>query len=208
MNTRDGDSSLALTPPPVGRREFRNIGLVFSRRIGIGWSATAVLQERDATQAGFALRLIVGAIGSSVVLPIAGAVAIGLGWLLRLAWLLRITLLAFLTALAPALIIAMGEATHGLDHPEIMVGVLPVRFRHDPIARRRRFAGQRLVFVEHLVGVAADPYVGAAAIEDLVSVRRAVGIVAVMLLMMAMAAATTTTATAARPLTIVWSHLT
>ena len=69
------------------------------------------------------------------------------------------------------------------------------------------FAGQRLVFVEHLMGVAAHPQVRPAAIEDLVSIGRTIGIVIVMLLVMVTAAtAAATIATAARPLTIVWSH--
>ena len=41
----------------------------------------------------------------------------------------------------------------------------------------RRLARQRLILVEHLMGVAAHPDVGAAAVEDLVSIGRAVGIV-------------------------------
>lgn len=96
----------------------------------------------------------------------------------------------------------MGKAAHRLDHPEVVIGVLPIRFRHDPIAGRSRFTGQRLVFVEYLMGIAAHTHVGTAAVEDLVPIWRTIGIV--MLLVMAATAATTAAAT--RPLTIVWSH--
>src|SRR5207302_412182 len=80
-------------------------------------------------------------------------------------------------AVAPTLVVALDEAARALDHAEVVVGVLPVGFRCDAIARGRRFAGQRLVFVEHLMGVAAHPHVRPAAIEDLVSIGRTIGIV-------------------------------
>jgi hypothetical protein len=55
------------------------------------------------------------------------------------------------------------------------------------------------------MGVAADPDIGSAAVEDLVTIWRAVGVV-MLLVMMTAATAAATIATAARPLTIVWSH--
>jgi hypothetical protein len=112
-------------------------------------------------------------------------------------------------AITPALIAAAGDkAAHGLDHAEIVVGILPVGLGRDPIARGGRLARQRLVFVEDLVGVAAHAHIGTAAVEDLVSIGRAVRIVIVLLLVLIVAAATTasTTAAATRPLPIVWSH--
>ncbi len=128
--------------------------------------------------------------------------------LLRLAGLLtRLSLLlAVLAPLAP--VVALDEASHGLDHTVIMVGVLVVGFGQDAIAGRGRFTGQRLIFVEDLVGITADPNVGTAAIENLVSIGGAVGAVMLGLVMVSVAttAAAATTATAARPLTIVWSH--
>jgi hypothetical protein len=130
----------------------------------------------------------------------------GLALLLRIAGLL---LLAFL-AIAPTQVVAMGEATHGLDDAVVVVGVLPVGLGHDAVARGSRLAGQRLVFVEHLVGVAADTHVRPAAIEDLVPIGRAVRIVvtaAVLLLVMLVTTATAAAiAAATRPLPIVWSH--
>ena len=136
------------------------------------------------------------------------AVAVGLLRVGRLAaLLLRIALLAVLAALAPTLVVARHEAAHGLDQAKIMVGVLPIGFCHDAVARRRSFTRQRLVLVEHLMGVAAHPDIRPARVENLVSIRRTVGIVIVMLLVMVVTAATAATiATAARPLTIVWSH--
>jgi len=112
-------------------------------------------------------------------------------------------------ALAPALIAAAwDEAAHGLDHAEVVISILPVGFGRDPVARGSRFPRQRLVFVEDLVGVAAHPHIGTAAIENLVSIGRAVRIVVVLLLVLIVATATAASATAAatRPLPIVWSH--
>jgi hypothetical protein len=59
--------------------------------------------------------------------------------------------------------------------------------------------------------IAANPYIGAAAVEHLISIGRAIGIVVLLLVVVAVATATSaataaTIATAARSLTIVWSH--
>lgn len=127
--------------------------------------------------------------------------------------LLRIALLLAVLAgaVAPALIAAARhEAAHGLDHAEIMVGILPVSFGGDPIARGRRFTRQRLVLVENLMGIATHSHIRPAAIENLVSIRRTVRIVVVVLLVLIVATAATcaaaTIAAATRPLPIVWSH--
>jgi hypothetical protein len=61
------------------------------------------------------------------------------------------------------------------------------------------------------MGVAADSDIGPATVEDLVSIGRAVGALMLRLVMMVTAttiagATAATIATAARPLTIVWSH--
>ena len=128
-------------------------------------------------------------------------------WLPALTLLLR-RRLALFAAIAPTLVVALAEAAHGLDHAEIVVGVLPVGLGQDAVARCRRLAGQRLVLVEHLVGVAADPDVGSAAVKELVAIGRTIGIVMLRLVVVAAATATAaaTIATAARSLTIVWSH--
>ena len=56
------------------------------------------------------------------------------------------------------------------------------------------------------MSIAAHADVGSAAVKDLVSIGRAVGVVVVLLLVMVAAATAATIAAAARPLTIVWSH--
>jgi len=120
---------------------------------------------------------------------------------------LLLTVLA--AAVTPALIAAArDEAAHGLDHAEVVVGILPIGLGRDPIARGGRLARQRLVLVEDLVGVAAHAHIGTAAIENLVSIGRTVRIVIVLLLVLIVATATAAAATAAatRPLPIVWSH--
>jgi hypothetical protein len=144
------------------------------------------------------------AFGLTIARPM--SIAIGLRWRATgLALLLGRSLAVLAGAIAPTLVVALAETAHRLDHAEVVIGVLPIGFGHDPIARRRRLAGQRLVLVEHLVRVAADPDIGTAAVEDLVPVGRPVRIV-MLLVMMTAASAAATTATAARPLTIVWSH--
>lgn len=122
-----------------------------------------------------------------------------------LALLAGLTLLLAIFAAFPALV-ALHEAAHGLDHAVIMIGVLVIGFGENAIAGRGRLAGQRLVLVEDLVRIATNPDVGAAAVENLVSIGRAVGIVVLGLVMVGVATAATATATAAGPLTIVWSH--
>ena len=125
------------------------------------------------------------------------AVAIGLVALLRL-----LSCLAFVAgAVSPSLVVALPKATHALDHAEIVIGILPVGFRQDAIARCGSLACKCLVLVEYLVGISTHPYIGSAAVEDLVAVRRTVGIV--MLLVMVSATTAATIAAAARPLPIV-----
>jgi hypothetical protein len=183
--------------------------------------AAPVLEEGNATEAGFGISLILAPLllaplilaatwtfsRALAVLTLALAVlALAVtDWatLALLGWIG----LAVLAAIAPTLVVALDEATHRLDDAEVVVGVLPVRLRHDPVSRRRRFARQRLVLVEDLMRVAANPHVRSAAVEDLVTIGRTVGIV--MLLVVVATAATAAAATiaaAARPLPIVWSH--
>jgi hypothetical protein len=133
------------------------------------------------------------------------AVATGLIRIRLASLTLLLRRLAFFAAVAPALVVALPEAAGGLDHAEIVVGVLPIGLRHDAIARGRCLAGQRLVLVEYLMGIAPHADVGPAGVKDLVSIRRTVGVV-MLFVMMAAGTAAATIATAARPLTIVWSH--
>ncbi len=165
---------------------------------------------------------------ASIALRLVGLVLIGLfaattalvGRRLIAAVLLRLTAglalllsrligLAFFTIFAPTEVVALDEAALGLNHPIIVIGILPVGLGQNAIAGGRRLSGQRLILVENLVRVAANPDVGAAAIENLISISRTVRIVILGLVMVVVSTAATaaaTIATAARPLTIVWSH--
>lgn len=171
--------------------------------------------------AGLGLALIGGDVIALALIWLLAATAAFVGQRMIAAILLRLTtgltlllpgiarLLAFLAILAPTEVVALDEAALGLDHPVIVIGILPVGFGQNAITRGCRLAGQRLVLVENLVCIAANPDVGAAAIENLVSIGRAIGVVMLRLVMVAVAtsaATAATTATAARPLTIVWSH--
>ncbi|KAF0105800.1 MAG: hypothetical protein FD144_4 [Rhodospirillaceae bacterium] len=143
-------------------------------------------------------------VGRRMIVAVLLRLSTGLGLLLpRLAGLL-----AFLAAFTPTEVVALDEAALGLDHPVIVIGILPIGFSQDAIAGGRCLTGERLVLVENLMRIAPNPDVGAAAIENLVSIGRAIGVVMLRLVMVAVATAATaaTTATAARPLTIVWSH--
>jgi len=193
------DSAAAAGPWNV----LRNIGLLVRPRVIVGGAAAAVLEKGDAAQAGFGLAALVPLVAARGTLALHGmAVAVRLIRLLRL--------LAGLTgllarAVAPALIVALPEAAHRLDDAEVMVRVLPVGLGLDAIARSGGLAGQGLVFVEHLMGVAADPHVGTAAVEDLVAIGRTIGVVMLLVVMVSATTAATITA-AARPLPIVRSH--
>jgi hypothetical protein len=135
------------------------------------------------------------------------AAAVALRSAVELGPLLLLTV--FPGAVAPALIAAArNKPAHCLDHAEIMVGVLPVGLGRNPIARGGGFACKRLVLVEDLVCIAAHTHIRTTAIENLVSIGRAVRIVSMLLLVLIVATATAASATAAatRPLPIVWSH--
>ena len=165
---------------------------------------------------------------ANIALPLVGLVLIGVfatptalvGRRMIAAILLRLTAglalllsrligLAFFAIFAPTEVVALDEAALGLDHPIIVIGILPVGLGQNAIAGGRRLSGQRLILVENLVRVAANPDVGATAIENLISIGRTVRIVILGLVMVVVSTAATaaaTIATAARPLTIVWSH--
>src|SRR5215813_9139207 len=179
-------------------RVLGNIRLVVVRGIVVGRRTAAILEKGHAAQARFGLAIVAAAHAFAGVGVAVAVGLIGLAWLARL--LLRgLTLLA--GTVAPTLVVALAEAAHALDHAEVVIGILPIRLRQDAVARSRRLARQCLVFVEHLMGIAAHADVGTAAIEYLVAIGRPVGIV--MLLVMVAAATAAPTATAARPLPIV-----
>ena len=143
-------------------------------------------------------------VGRRMIAAVLLRLAAGLALLLS-----RLIGLAFFAIFAPTEVVALDEAALGLDHPIIVIGILPVGLGQNAIAGGRRLSGQRLIFVENLVRVAANPDVGATAIENLISISRTVRIVILGLVMVVVSTAATaaaTIATAARPLTIVWSH--
>jgi len=199
-------------------RKFRNFGLLVGRRIRTVLRVPPVLQERHAAQSGIGVALAFATTAATLTFVVAAflmTVAVGLlgtgltGALPALAALLRRLLAVLAAAVTPTLVVAVHQPAHGLDHTEIVIGVLPVGLGLNAIARGCRLARQRLVLVEHLMRVAANAHVGPAAVKNLVPVWRPVRIVVVVLLMMivaATAAATAATAAATRPLPIVWSH--
>jgi len=172
--------------------------------------ATSVLQERHAAEPRLGLAVLFRTSLRTIVLLITATVAIGLrlvgltrlllttAALLRL--LLRQRLAVLANAVAPALIVALDQATHRLDQAIIVVGILPIGFRLDAIAGSGGLACQCLILVEDLMGITPHPDIGPAAIENLVSIGRTIRIVRMMLLVVlvttaATAATTTTTAT-------------
>lgn len=190
--------TVTLLEPLVSLRALILLGPLL---VSFGW-LVSILAVLTLTLLGMA---------GAVIVIVAAAVAVARGTLavaLRLAVLALLRVVALAAFVAPALVVALAEAAHGLDHTEIMLGILPIGLRQDPVPGGRSLAGQRLILVEHLVGVAAHPYVGATAIEKLVSIGLAIGVVGVLLLIVlptATTAATVATA-AAGPLPIVWSH--
>ena len=67
-------------------------------------------------------------------------------------------------ALLSAIAVRIGNA-------EIVLGVLIEIFRSDTVVPDRGFPRERDVAFKDLIGAAADPYVWAVAVEDLVALR-------------------------------------
>src|SRR5918994_135431 len=135
-------ASLA-APAARGRREFRHLGLIVRRRVFDRRRRASILEESDPAEAGLALALFLatGLLGATALvvataalpLAIGLSVAVGLLGLTARPLLLGIGLPVF--ALAPTLVVALNEAALGLDHPEIVVRILPIRLGHDAITR-------------------------------------------------------------------------
>src|SRR5208283_5633483 len=77
-----------------------------------------------------------------------------------------------LLALAAVLLTLLHRLVHRVQDAEIVLGVLEIAFRHHPVAARGRVAAELQVFLEQLLGGAADADVRAAAVEDVVTVER------------------------------------
>jgi hypothetical protein len=86
---------------------------------------------------------------------------------------------------------------HGAQQAEIVFGVLQVVLAEDPIAGRRGVSGELLVFLEDVLGVAADLRALGA-----VGVKRPIGVLSLGLAAAAAAAATSATATIPAALTL------
>ena len=67
----------------------------------------------------------------------------------------------------PAL--AVGAAVAAVDQTVVVIGVLEISFRGDPVTRRNSVLGQGKVLVEHLLSRATDLYVRSAALNGMVS---------------------------------------
>ncbi len=98
-------------------------------------------------------------------------------------------------ALRPLALLALSllgrRLVHQVQDPKIVLGVLQIPFRHDPVAAAGRVAAKLQIFLKQLLSRAAHPQIRAVAVENMVSVERDAtpGVVA--------HRATTTTATAA-----------
>ena len=66
----------------------------------------------------------------------------------------------------------LRRLVHGVEDAEIVLGVLEVAFRHHAVAAAGRVAAELEVFLEQLLGGAADAQVRSIAVEDVVSVER------------------------------------
>ena len=161
----------------------------------LGTLAALALASLTVATLTFARAIVLGIVFA---IPAAGLL------LLRDLTVLLLRVLAVLATVVPALA-AVDETALGLDHAVIVVGILEIGLGLDAIANGGRFTRECLIFIEDLVGVAAHTDVGAAAVEDLIPVRRPVRVV-IMLWFMIVVAAAATIAAAARALTIVGSH--
>ena len=99
----------------------------------------------------------------------------------------------------PLLLALLRRLVHRVQDAEIVLGVLEIALRHHPVAGAGRVAAELQVFLEQLLGGAADADVGAVAVEHVVAVERdAAGVMADRTASSATAAASTTASTAAR----------
>ena len=55
-----------------------------------------------------------------------------------------------------------------INDPEIMLGMLEIVFRGDAVAGCLCVSGQGQIFLQHLMGVAANPHLGSVAVEGLI----------------------------------------
>ena len=132
-------------------------GLLVRDRLGPAAVAAAILR-----------RGIVG-------LPAARVVPLLALRLALLAVALRLTVLRMLLVLVMLLLIVLLLLTIvfaiGADHPVVVLSVLIEILRRDPVACGARITGHRQIFLQDLIGVAADADIGASAVECLRALR-------------------------------------
>ena len=69
-------------------------------------------------------------------------------------------------------LILLGSLRYRIENAKIMLGMLEVAFRHDPIPRAGRIASELQVFLEELLRGAAHAQIRAVAVEDMVAIER------------------------------------
>jgi hypothetical protein len=65
-----------------------------------------------------------------------------------------------------------GGLVHQVQNAEIMLGILEIAFRHHPVAAARRIATQLQVFLEQLLGGAANADIRSTTVEHVVAIER------------------------------------
>ena len=80
--------------------------------------------------------------------------------------MLVVLLLMLIVLLLLAIVLAIGA-----DHPVVVLSVLIEILGGDPVACGARIAGHRQIFLQDLIGVAADADIGASAVECLRALR-------------------------------------
>jgi hypothetical protein len=79
---------------------------------------------------------------------------------------------ATLTTNLPAGLTPLGNRlVHQVEDAEVVLGMLEITLRHHAVATTGRVAAQLKVFLEQLLGGAADPYVRPIAVEDMVPIE-------------------------------------
>src|ERR1700722_756740 len=80
--------------------------------------------------------------------------------------------LALLVLAAVPLLPLLSRLVHRVQNAEIVLGVLKIAFRQHPVAARGRVTPKLQIFLEQLLGGAADADVRSAAVEDMIAVER------------------------------------
>ena len=101
---------------------------------------------------------------------------------------LVLMLLTFPALLTCLLIIALPFGTlllgrlscliHGIEHTEIMLGMLEIGLRLHPVSRSGRITAQLEIFLKQLLGRATDTQIRSVALKNMVPVQRNLAIIA------------------------------